>query len=76
MDLIILVPEFSYLVLICITKTRLFKYIESFTTKKGQFSDSSDKFHIPAQNIDYGYTLESPPRGGSNKYQTASARRF
>ena len=57
-------------------KTRLFKYIESFTTEKGHFSDSSDKFHISAQNIDYGYTLESPQRGGSNKYRTASARRF
>ena len=23
----------------CVTKTRLFKYIENFTTKKGKFSD-------------------------------------
>ena len=29
---------------------------------------NSDIFHIPAQNIDYGYSLEPPPRGGSNEY--------
>ena len=38
---------------IVITKTRLFEYIENFTTKKGKFSDKkSDIFHISAQNID------------------------
>ena len=26
-------------------------------------------FHISAQNIDYGYSLEPPRRGGSNEYQ-------
>ena len=52
-----------------ITKTRLFKYIENFTTKKnGKFSEkNSDIFHISAQNIDCGYSLE-PRRGGSNGY--------
>ena len=29
---------------------------------------NSDIFHIPAQNIDRGYTLEPPRRGGSNEY--------
>ena len=29
---------------------------------------NSDIFHIPAQNIDCGYSLEAPRRGGSNKY--------
>ena len=29
---------------------------------------NSDIFHIPAQNIDCGYSLESPWRGGSNEY--------
>ena len=29
---------------------------------------NSDIFHIPAQNIDYGYSLEPPPRGSSNEY--------
>ena len=48
-------PKWS-IVFICvevnISKTRLFKYIEKFTTKKGKLSDKkSDIFHIPAQNI-------------------------
>ena len=52
-----------------ITKTRLFKYTENFTTKNWKFSDkSSDIFHISAQNIDCGYSLEPPRRGGSNEY--------
>ena len=29
---------------------------------------NSDIFHISAQNIDCGYSLEPPRRGGSNKY--------
>ena len=46
-----------------ITKTRLFKYTENFTTKKPRkISDkNSDIFRISAQNIDCGYSLE-PPR--------------
>ena len=54
-----------------ITKTRLFKYIENFTTKtKRNFhiKKKSDIFHISAQNIDCGYSLELPRRGGSNEY--------
>ena len=52
-----------------ITKTRLFKYIENFTTKSWKFSDKkSDIFHISDQNIDCGYSLEPPHRGGSNEY--------
>ena len=35
---------------------------ENFQIKK------SDIFHISAQNIDYGYSLEPPRRGGSNEY--------
>ena len=51
-----------------ITKTRLFKYIENFTTKNWKFLDKkSDIFHISSQNIDCGYSLESS-RGGSNGY--------
>ena len=38
-------------------------------TKKWKFSDkNSDIFHISAQNIDCGYSLEPPRRGGSNEY--------
>ena len=29
---------------------------------------TSDFFHISAQNIDCGYSLEPPRRGGSNEY--------
>ena len=68
------VPHYKY----DITKTRLFKYIENFTTKNWKFSDTnSDVFHISAQNIDFGYSLEPPRfgyslepphRGGSNEY--------
>ena len=38
--------------------------------KHGNFSDKkkSDIFHISAQNIDCGYLLEPPRRGGSNEY--------
>ena len=35
---------------------------ESFQIK------NSDIFHISAQNVDCGYSLESPRRGGSNEY--------
>ena len=52
-----------------ITKTRLSKYTENFTTKKWKFSDkNSDIFYISAQNIDCGCSLEPPRRGGSNEY--------
>ena len=62
-------------ILLCayITKTRLFKYIENFTSKNRKFSGKkqvkySDIVHISAQNIDCGYSLEPPRRGGSNEY--------
>ena len=53
-----------------ITQTQLFKYIDDFMTKKGKNNQikNSDIFHIPAQNIDCGYSLEPPRRGGSNEY--------
>ena len=51
----------------CITKARLFKYIENFTFKNWKFSDKKkDIFHISAQNIDCGYSLEPPSWGGSS----------
>ena len=44
-----------------ITKTRLFKYVENFTTKNWKFSDTNpDIFHISAQNIDCEYYIELP----------------
>ena len=53
-----------------ITKTRLFKYTENFTTEKKENFDikNSDIFYISAQNIDCGYSLELPRQGGSNEY--------
>ena len=68
------IPDISYLpcslVQQTITKTRLFNYIENFTTEKWKLSDKkkSDIFHISTQNIDCGYSLEPPRQGGSNKY--------
>ena len=51
------------------TKTRLYKYIENFTSKKWKFSDkNSDIFHISAKNIDCEYSLEPPRWGGSKEY--------
>ena len=52
------------------SKTHLYKYIENFTTKNWKFSDkNSDIFHISAQNIDRGFSLEQARRGGSNEYR-------
>ena len=56
--------------LVRITKTRLFKYMENITSKNWKFSDKKnpDSFHISAKNINCGYSLEPPLRGGSNDY--------
>ena len=52
-----------------ITKTRLFKYKDNFTSENWKFTGKkTDIFHISAQNIDCGYSLEPPRRGGSNEY--------
>ena len=54
-----------------IMKTHLFKYIENFTSKNWKFSDTKTPtvFHISAQKIDCGYSLEPHQRGGSNEYR-------
>ena len=45
-------------------------YIENFTIKNWKFSDkNTDILFISAHNIDCGYSLEPPHRGGSNEYQ-------
>ena len=53
-----------------ITKTRLFIYTEYFTAKKKEIFQikNSDIFHISAQNVDCGFSLELPWRGSSNEY--------
>ena len=44
-------------------------YWNFYHQKKENFQiKNSDIFHISAQNIDYGYSLEPPRRGGSNEY--------
>ena len=46
-----------------------FQIYWKYCNQKGKFSDKkSDIFHISAQNIDCGYSLEPPRRGGSNEY--------
>ena len=50
-------------------KTRLYKYIENFSSKNYKiWMKNSDIFYISAQNIDCGNSLEPPRRGGSNEY--------
>ena len=45
-------------------------YWKFYLQKNWKFSDIkiSDIFHISAQNIDCGYSLEPPRQGGSNEY--------
>ena len=45
-------------------------YWKIYLQKKWKFSDKNSDFffHISAQNIDCGYSLEPPHRGGSNEY--------
>ena len=53
------------------TKTRLFKYIEDFTTNTENFQTkkkNSNIFHISSQNIDCGYLLEPPWLNNYNEY--------
>ena len=46
-----------------ITKTRLFKFIENFTTKKGKFSDKKFRY------FSYYFSKHRlPRRGSSNEY--------
>ena len=53
----------------CITKTRLFIYIENFTTKNENFQmKNSGNFHISAQKNRFGYLLELHRRDDSNGY--------
>ena len=43
--------------------------LKNLQPKKEKFQiKNSDIFHISSQNIDCGYSLEPPRRGGSNEY--------
>ena len=62
---------------LCTKNTSLQKHAYSnilkiFPPKNENFQIKiSDIFHISAQNIDCGYSLEPPRRGGSNEYPQA-----
>ena len=44
-------------------------YFKLYHQKNEKFQiKNSDIFHISSQNIDCGYSLEPPRRGGSNEY--------
>ena len=59
----------QYIISIHITKTRLPTILEILPPKNEKFQIKiSDIFHISAQNIDCGFSLEPPRRGGSNEY--------
>ena len=60
----------SLILLVSITKTHLCNILKISPQKKtGSFQiKNSGIFHISAQNIDCGYSLEPPRRGGSNEY--------
>ena len=49
------------------TPIQIYEKFHFQKTEKFQIKNS-DIFHISAQNIDYGNSLEPPRRGGSNEY--------
>ena len=54
-------------------KKKMFGFIQIYwkfyQQKKWKFSDkNSEIFHNSVQNIDCGFSLEPPRRGGSNEY--------
>ena len=66
--------------LLCAETIRQIRLVKQITLRKHAYSNilkilppkisdkNSDIFHISAQNIVYGYSLEPPGRGGSNEY--------
>ena len=64
----------TILVLKLVLKTlrkQTYSNVQKILTPKNenfQIKKNSDIFHISAQNIDCGYSLEPPRRGGSNEY--------
>ena len=55
--------------LITLRKHAYANILKTLQPKKGNFPiKNSDIFHISAQNIDCGYSLEPPRRGGSNEH--------
>ena len=58
------------LVVLCVPlRKRAYSNILKILPPKNEFSDKKKSiFHISAQNIDCGYSLEPPRQGGSNEY--------
>ena len=62
---------FFFFVVVVVTKTYLYNLdsLKShFYTVKLEFTGEHTIFLISAKNIDCGYSLEPPRRGGSNEY--------
>ena len=51
------------------TPIQIYRKFHLEKLKKKIDKKNSDIFHISVQNIDCGYSLEPPRRGGSNGYQ-------
>ena len=47
---------------------QIYRNISPPKTENFQIKKNSEIFHISAQNIDCGYSLEPPRQGGSNEY--------
>ena len=61
--------------LIALRKHAYSNILKILQTKKKNFQiKNSDIFHISVQNIDCGYSLEPPRRGGSNEYPQSMFR--
>ena len=61
--------SFAFLWFLALRKHAYSNICKILQPKKELFQiKNSDMFHIPAQNINCGYSLEPPRRGGSNEY--------
>ena len=62
-------PPFLYLVYILHYENTPIQQYWKFYHQDWKFSDKNPAtFHIPAQNIDSGYSLEPPRQDGSKEY--------
>ena len=64
-------PNLRFLFFVCAhyenTPVQIYRKFHLFKIENFQIKNS-DIFHIFAQNIECGYSLEPPRRGGSNEY--------
>ena len=60
---------YDVVIIVVLRKHAYSNILKIFPPKNENFQiKSSDIFHISAENIDCGYSLEPPRRGGSNEY--------